>query len=137
MDNSNPDNRGEFFDQFLDDYYAECDEHLVSIRRSLVTLEDEVDARTIDRTLLDNLFRRFHTLTGISGMVGLGAAEQLAHHLESYLRELREGTVVLSEPGVEALSVGVSSLENVINARRNEQTIPSIDEVVERLHNVS
>ena len=55
MDNPNPDNRGEFFDQFLDDYYAECDEHLVSIRRSLVTLEDEVNARTVDRTLLDNV----------------------------------------------------------------------------------
>ena len=62
MDTPNPDNRGEFFDQFLDDYYAECDEHLVSIRRSLVILEDEVGAYTVDRTLLDNLFRSFHTL---------------------------------------------------------------------------
>ena len=137
MDTPNPDNRGEFFDQFLDDYYAECDEHLVSIRRSLVTLEEEVDTRAVDRTLLDNLFRSFHTLKGISGMVGLGAAEQLAHHLESYLRELREGTVVFSEPGFEALTAGVSLLENVINARRNDQPIPSIDEVVERLQAIS
>lgn len=137
MDNQNPDNRGEFFDQFLDDYYAECDEHLISIRRSLVTLEDEVDDGTVDRTLLDNLFRSFHTLKGISGMVGLSAAEQLAHHLESYLRELREGTVLLSDSGFQALVAGVSLLENVINARRNDQTIPSIDETVERLQAVS
>jgi len=137
MDKQTPDNRGEFFDQFLDDYYAECDEHLVSIRRSLVTLEDEVDQRTVDRTLLDNLFRSFHTLKGISGMVGLGAAEQLAHHLESYLRELREGTVVLSGSGFEALVAGVSLLENVINASRNNQPTPSIDEIVERLQAVS
>jgi two-component system chemotaxis sensor kinase CheA len=133
MDNPNPDNRGEFFDQFLDDYYAECDEHLISIRRSLVTLEDEVDTGTLDRTVLDNLFRSFHTLKGISGMVGLSAAEQLAHHLESYLRELREGTVLLSESGFQALSAGVSLLESVINAHRNDQPIPSIDETVERL----
>ncbi len=137
MDNPNPDNRGEFFDQFLDDYYAECDEHLISIRRSLVTLEDEVDAGTLDRTVLDNLFRSFHTLKGISGMVGLSAAEQLAHHLESYLRELREGTVLLSESGFEALSAGVSLLESVINARRNDQPIPAIDEAVERLQAVA
>jgi two-component system, chemotaxis family, sensor kinase CheA len=137
MDTSNPDNRGEFFDQFLDDYYAECDEHLVSIRRALVTLEDEVGAGTVERTLLDNLFRSFHTLKGISGMVGLAAAEQLAHHLESYLRDLREGSLVLSEPGYEALAAGVAALEAVINARRNDQAIPSIDEVVERLHNVA
>src|SRR4026209_2773123 len=137
MDNPNPDNRGEFFDQFLDDYYAECDEHLFSIRRSLLALEDEVDTRSVDRAVLDNLFRSFHTLKGISGMVGLGAAEQLAHHLESYLRELREGAVVLREPGFEALSTGVSLLEGVINARRNDQEIPSIDEVVQRLQAVS
>ncbi|HEU4834783.1 MAG TPA: chemotaxis protein CheA [Pyrinomonadaceae bacterium] len=137
MDNQNPDNRGEFFDQFLDDYYAECDEHLFSIRRSLVALEEEVDSRTVDRTVLDNLFRSFHTLKGISGMVGLGAAEQLAHHLESYLRDLREGTVVLSPAGFETLSSGVSLLESVINARRNDQPIPSIDEIVERLQAIS
>src|ERR1044071_7392691 len=137
MDTPNPDNRGEFFDQFLDDYYAECDEHLVSIRRSLVTLEEDANARTVDRTLLDNLFRSFHTLKGISGMVGLGAAEQLAHHLESYLRALREGTFVLSDSGFEALAAGVSLLENVINARRNDQAVPSIDETVKRLQAVS
>jgi two-component system, chemotaxis family, sensor kinase CheA len=137
MDNQNPDNRGEFFDQFLDDYYAECDEHLISIRRSLVTLEDEVDTGTVDRTLLDNLFRSFHTLKGISGMVGLSAAEQLAHHLESYLRELREGTVLLSDSGFQTLGAGVSLLESVINARRSDQPIPSIDETVERLQTIS
>jgi two-component system, chemotaxis family, sensor kinase CheA len=61
----------------------------------------------------------------------------LAHHLESYLRELREGTVVLSDAGFEALTSGVSLLENVINAHRNEQSIPAIDEIVERLQAVS
>ena len=137
MDKPNPDNTGEFFDQFLDDYYAECDEHLVSIRRSLVLLEDEVDSGAIDRALLDNLFRSFHTLKGISGMVGLTAAEQLAHHLESYLRELREGTLILTEPGFEALVAVVSSLQAVINARRQDQPIPSIDEIARMLQDVA
>ncbi len=137
MDKTNPDNSSEFFDQFLDDYYAECDEHLVSIRRALVTLEDEADRRTVDRSLLDNLFRSFHTLKGISGMVGLGPAEQLAHHLESYLREVREGTIVVTDQGFESLVAGVSSLEVVINARRNNQPLPSIDEIIERLKVVS
>ena len=137
MDTQNPDNRGEFFDQFLDDYYAECDEHLVAIRRSLVALEDDVNTRTVDRTQLDNLFRSFHTLKGISGMVGLSAAEQLAHHLESYLRELREGTVVLTAAGFEAVATSVSLLEGVIDAHRNAQPVPPIGDVVERLQAVS
>jgi two-component system chemotaxis sensor kinase CheA len=133
MDNPNPNNGGEFFAQFLDDYFAECDEHLVSIRRALVTLEDALGVRAIDRTLFDDLFRSFHTLKGISGMVGLSAAEQLAHNLESYLRELREGSMALNQPGLEALVAGVSLLEAVINARRNDQPIPSIDAVTELL----
>jgi len=137
MDKPNADNRGDFFDQFLDDYYAECDEHLVAIRRALVVLEDEVHTRAVDRTLLDNLFRSFHTLKGISGMVGLSAAEQLAHDLESYLRELREGTVILSPTGFKALVEGVQTLEAVINARRNEQPPPSIDEIAARLQAAS
>ncbi len=136
MDKPNPDNTGEFFDQFLDDYYAECDEHLVLIRRALVMLEHEVDAPAVDRSLLDNLFRSFHTLKGISGMVGLTAAEQLAHHLESYLRELRAGTVGLSEAGFDALVTGVALLENVVNARRHDQPIPSIADAAERLQAV-
>ena len=134
MDNPTPDNTGEFFQQFLDDYYAECDEHLVLIRRALVVLENEVDTPVVDRTVLDNLFRSFHTLKGISGMVGLSAAEQLAHHLESYLRQLREGSASLTQSGFEALAAGVSLLESVINARRNEQSIPAIDHVADRLH---
>jgi two-component system chemotaxis sensor kinase CheA len=137
MDTENPDNRGDFFAQFLDDYYAECDEHLVSIRRSLVALEDDIDASALDRTLLDNLFRSFHTLKGISGMVGLATAEQLAHHLESYLRELRDGKVVLSATGFEALASGVAQLEGVIHARRNDQPIPSIDDIAARLQRVT
>ena len=136
MDKPTPDNTGEFFSQFLDDYYAECDEHLVLIRRALVALENEVDTHAVDRTILDNLFRSFHTLKGISGMVGLSAAEQLAHHLESHLRQLREGSASLTQSGFESIAAGVSLLESVINARRNDQPIPSIDEVANRLHSI-
>lgn len=137
MDKPNPDNSGKFFDQFLGDYFAECDEHLVSIRRCLVTLEDAVDSGAVDRTLLDDLFRSFHTVKGISGMVGLSAAEQLAHELESYLRELREGTAGLNQPGFETLVAGVSTLENVINARRNDQPIPEIEATTNRLKGIA
>ena len=41
---------------------------------------------TVSRAVLDDLFRHFHSLKGISGMVELRAAEELAHRLEDYLR---------------------------------------------------
>jgi two-component system, chemotaxis family, sensor kinase CheA len=130
---SNSDSTSEFFAQFLDEYYAECDEHLTLLRRNLLALETGVGQPQLDRPLLDELFRSFHTIKGVSGMVGLSAAEELAHQMESYLRDLRQGEVVLSLNGVEALISGLAMLEQVINARRNESPLPAIDHVVEQL----
>lgn len=137
MSTPDSDNNSEFFAQFLDDYYAECDEHLTLVRRHLLALEAQVGQARVEQALLDELFRSFHTLKGISGMVGLGAAEQLAHHMESYLRALRQHETVLSAEGVEALIAGASMLEQVIAARRNEQPLPSIDAIVARLETVA
>jgi two-component system chemotaxis sensor kinase CheA len=134
---SDPDSGSEFFAQFLDDYYAECDEHLTLVRRHLLALEAQVGQTGVNQSLLDELFRSFHTLKGISGMVGLGAAEQLAHHMESYLRALRQGETALVMEGVEALIAGASTLEQVIGARRNGQTLPNIDATVAWLEAVA
>ncbi len=137
MSTSDSDNNSEFFAQFLDDYYAECAEHLTLARRHLLVLETQVGQPRIDQSLLDELFRSFHTLKGISGMVGLSAAEQLAHHMESYLRALRQGEVALGADGVEALIAGVSVLEQVIGARRREEPLPGIETIVARLEAVA
>jgi len=134
---SDPDNNSEFFAQFLDDYYAECDEHLTLARSHLLALESQVGQAQVEQALLDELFRSFHTLKGISAMVGLGAAEQLAHHMESYLRALRQHETILSAEGVEALIAGASTLERVIAARRSELPLPGIDATVARLERVA
>ena len=128
-----PENNREFFAQFLDDYYAESDEHLTLLRRGLLLLEGQIDNPTAARTLLDDLFRSFHTLKGISGMVGLTEAELLSHHMESYLRLLRQEEVGLDKPGIEVLIAGTTMLEKVIAARRNQENVPSIEGVISRL----
>lgn len=133
MSDSHPDNGGEFFAQFLDDYFAECDEHLTLVRRHLLALEEQAGAPGVEPSLLDELFRSFHTLKGISAMVELGEAEQLAHHMESYLRALRQQEARLGVEGVESLMSATMLLEQVIAARRREETPPAIDATVERL----
>jgi hypothetical protein len=42
----NLDDGGEFFAQFLDDYFAECDEHLTLVRRHLLALEEQAGLGT-------------------------------------------------------------------------------------------
>jgi two-component system chemotaxis sensor kinase CheA len=112
------------FPDFLDDYFAECEEHLAGVRRLLLALEGSVGRPDINRPVLDELFRHFHSLKGISGMVELRQAEDLAHRLEDYLRALREGGATLSADGIDALLDGTMMLEQVIGVRRSGGTFP-------------
>ncbi len=112
------------FPDFLDDYFAECEEHLAGVRRLLLALEGSVGRADINRPVLDELFRHFHSLKGISGMVELRQAEDLAHRLEDYLRALRQGTATLSAEGIDALLDGTMMLERVIGVRRSGGTFP-------------
>lgn len=110
------------------DYFAECEEHLAEIRASLLTLEQGMGAGRIQRPVLDDLFRNFHSLKGISAIAELRAGERLAHEMESYLRALRSGEVGLTVSGLDALVAGTAAFEEVVAARRAGQPLPSIDE---------
>ena len=127
------DNNG-FGADFMDDYFAECDEHLATIRRLLLDLEGSVTAgRALPSSAIEDLFRSFHSIKGISGMVELREAEMLAHHMESFLRVLRQRQTVLTPEGIDALVAGVDALERTIAARRDAQAGPAIEPVIDAL----
>jgi two-component system chemotaxis sensor kinase CheA len=109
-------------DSFLDDYFAEAEEHLAVIRRALLVLEKSVGQPRHDAANLEELFRSFHSLKGIAGMVDHRETELLAHELETYLRAIREGDTVLTAAGMDALIKGAGSLEASIAARRAGRT---------------
>jgi len=122
-----------FLAEFLDDYFAECEEHLVTIRRGLLALESFVDKPRVDQSLLEELFRAFHSLKGMSGMVGVRSAEQLAHQVESYMRLLRTGKTALSAAALDTLVEATKLLEQIIAARRHNKPEPAIAEGMARL----
>ena len=122
-----------FFAGFMDEYFAECDEHLANIRRHLLTVESAADGDAIDRATLDDMFRSFHSIKGISGMVELREAELLAHQMESYLRVLRSGEAGLTADGVDALIDGVDLLEQTVAARRDGAALPSAEQTLAKL----
>jgi two-component system chemotaxis sensor kinase CheA len=125
-----------FFSEFLDDYFAESEEHLTILRRGLLALDRFVSEPQIEAPLLDELFRSFHSLKGISGMVGVREAELLAHEMESYLRALRQDQATLSEEGMDSLVAGTKMLEQVISARREQKPPPDIAPVMARLESI-
>ena len=118
---------------FLDDYFAECDEHLRAVRAALLRLDRALSEGRLEAGALEHLFRGAHSIKGLSGMVELAEAETLAHELESYLRALREGERALTREGIDTLVDGVMELERVIVARRDRAPIPPVDVLLGRL----
>uniref|UniRef100_A0A7C4W223 histidine kinase n=1 Tax=Desulfatirhabdium butyrativorans TaxID=340467 RepID=A0A7C4W223_9BACT len=118
---------------FLDEYFVECDEHLTTIQRDLTTLESYVDRAGIEKGLLERLFRAFHTLKGLSGMVGFQEAEQIAHQIEAYLRKHREAPIVLTSDALDAIIAGANLLTAVIASKQQQGPMPDIEEVLHRL----
>ena len=108
----------DFLDRFLNEYYAESEEHLAAVRRALLQLEESVGQPRPDAGVIEELFRSFHSIKGISAMVEHREAELLAHEMESYLRALREGHARLSTPGIEALIEGTRLLDHALKAHR-------------------
>jgi two-component system chemotaxis sensor kinase CheA len=121
-----------FESSFMDDYFAEADEHLLAIRRCLLML-DGVRGRDASPAVLEELFRSCHSLKGISAMVELHEAEVLAHYMESGLRAIRQENIGLTVANLETLLNGSSALEAVIVARRKGLTPPAGEAALEAL----
>ena len=119
--------------EFLDDYFAESEEHLGSIRRHLLAMEGFVNRDHIDPHVIDELFRAFHSLKGLSGMVGVHEAEQVIHAMESALRDVKRAGAGPTESAMEALTGGTRIVEQVIAARRRQGPVPDIAAVMARL----
>src|SRR5688572_5650341 len=127
----------EFLDRFLNDYYAETEEHLATIRRALLTLEGGVGHARPDPAVTEELFRSFHSIKGIAAMVEHREAEALAHEMESYLRAIRDGQVPVTTVGVEGLIAGTRLLEQAVGAHRSGQSQPDTTAAVSALRTLS
>ena len=121
-----------FRTRFLDDYVAECEEHLAALRRTMVTLDGYLGAG-LPAAVVEELFRRFHSLKGISGMVEFREAEALAHELESYLRSLQKGQTQLSAEGVQALIDGSRAFDQLLDTFRKQEPAPDVTRLLQRL----
>jgi two-component system chemotaxis sensor kinase CheA len=123
------DGRGDnFLDSFIEDYFAESEDHLTAVRRGLLALESTIGLSEPPAAAVEELFRSFHSLKGISAMVELHEAERLAHEMESCLGSIRDHAAPLTAGGFEALLDGLNALEQVIGARRNRTRIPQVDD---------
>jgi two-component system chemotaxis sensor kinase CheA len=122
----NADSGRQFFEQFIDDYFVECDEHLNSARKLMLHLEKPAGGETVDPGVIDDLLRDFHSIKGLSAMVGMEEVTQLSHHIEDYLREIKHPDADLNAGGISTMAAGVHMIEQVLDARRKRAQFPDV-----------
>ena len=124
---------GQFFGGLMDDYFAECDEHLASLRRLLMELEQDGVARPFAEERVRGIFRALHTLKGLSGMVGFAESEAVAHALEEWLRGAAPDGFVPPGASLDPLFEGTALLERCLQARRTDAAPLEVDAFVSRI----
>ena len=118
---------------FLADYVAESSEHLITVRRALLALETTIGRTRPPPAATDELFHAFHSLKGLSGMVGFKDAEALAHEMESLLRRIQQSPEPLTNSAYTALVDATRSLEAIVGGAGTREATTDVGPLVERL----
>ena len=112
------------FTEFIDDFYSESDEHMTAVQKNILTLETFIGKPKVDYFLIESLFRSFHTLKGLSGMMGIKASESLSHKIENYLKTYRDKPIPITLQALNVLADGSNMLSRVIAAHKDQQPCP-------------
>ncbi|MDF3071325.1 MAG: CheW domain protein [Polyangiaceae bacterium] len=75
--------------ELIGEFLTEANEHVVNAEAALLTLENN----PADMGAVNTVFRAFHTVKGVSAMLGMTALAELAHHAESLLARIRDGEI--------------------------------------------
>ncbi len=94
----------------LEEFLEDASGHLEAIETTLLKLEEGVRLGKTDQTLLSALLGSLHTVKGNSGMMGFAPLQQYVHKLESLLKLVADGKVLLAPAVFEAYYGAVNLL---------------------------
>lgn len=100
-------------DNLLNDFLAECREHLEGIEADLLTIEEAGEAA--DKDLINKVFRAAHSIKGGSGFFQLEKIKTLAHSIETVLDMVRSGKIKSHADIINILLMGFDLLREMVN----------------------
>lgn len=112
-------------DEFTAGYLIEADEHVRSAVANLLAVEQALRSAAPQHRLVRELFRSLHTLKGLSAMVGIDPIVDLAHEMETILRDADRSSGKLTAAAVELLLKGVRAIEQRISAFAKKKPVPA------------
>ncbi|MFU8819077.1 MAG: chemotaxis protein CheA, partial [Desulfurivibrio sp.] len=100
--------------ELLGGFIDEAFEHLEGIEVNVLELEQNPD----DQDIINNIFRPFHTIKGVSGFLNLKTINKLAHATENLLDDVRNGKRPMDSDVIDlVLTVGDLLKEMVENIK--------------------
>jgi len=110
---------------FLAGFIAEAEEHVVSANAHLLSLEAAAAGGRATPRQVRELFRSFHTIKGLAAMVGVEPIVDIAHAMETVLREADRASGRLPVGSFELLLQGVRAIEQRVGALSMERPVPA------------
>jgi two-component system chemotaxis sensor kinase CheA len=91
-------------------FKSETREYLVQLGQYIIDLEKSPQ----ERTILDAIFRNFHTIKGMAGTMGYKHMETVAHSLEDLLSLIRSGTLKVTSALIDVMLEGTDRIEQLL-----------------------
>lgn len=92
------------------EFISEALEHLGMIELNIINLEQSPE----DREVINNIFRPFHTIKGVSGFLNLPEINQFSHAMESLLDQARNGKLKIDQEIIDFILEAVDLLKRMI-----------------------
>lgn len=114
--------------EILTDFISEAEENLDTIEVSLIELENDPG----NTDIINDIFRPFHTIKGVSGFLSLTKINRLAHTTENLLDSARSGEFIINQMATDAILASVDTLKELLErVKQGTQTgyKPSDDDI--------
>ncbi len=96
--------------EIMIDFVSEALENLESIEINLIDLEQDPS----NKDIINEIFRPFHSIKGISGFLALNKINKLAHATENLLDSARSGDFLINDTATDAILESVDMLKKMI-----------------------
>lgn len=97
--------------EILMDFVSEAEENLETIEVELIELEQDPG----NTDIINNIFRPFHTIKGVSGFLDLKKINRLSHSTENLLDGARSGELEIDAQVADAILASVDLLKRLID----------------------
>ncbi len=97
--------------EILVDFISEARENLETIEVNLIDLEHD----PANMEIINNIFRPFHTIKGVSGFLSLNKINRLAHATENLLEKARSGDFTINDAATDTILESVDTLKQLID----------------------